>query len=75
MDHGILRTFKHLTSHLEVRACSEHQLQDAIRAGLLRAEAASKLPKKASSSIDAENRICSAARVRLTFTDRLQVTG
>lgn len=33
VDFGILRTIKQLTSHLEVRACSEHQWQDAIVQG------------------------------------------
>ena len=33
VDYGILRTIKQLTSHLEVRACSEHQWQDAILCG------------------------------------------
>lgn len=33
VDYGILRTIKQLTSHLEVRACSEHQWQDAILQG------------------------------------------
>jgi len=33
VDYGILRTIKQLTSHLEVRECSEHQWQDAILQG------------------------------------------
>jgi NTP pyrophosphatase (non-canonical NTP hydrolase) len=33
VDYGILRTIKHLTRHLEVSACSEHQWQDAILQG------------------------------------------
>ena len=33
IDYGILRTIKHLTRHLEVAECSEHQWQDAILQG------------------------------------------
>jgi hypothetical protein len=33
VDYGILRTIKHLTRHLEVSECSEHQWQDAILQG------------------------------------------
>jgi NTP pyrophosphatase (non-canonical NTP hydrolase) len=33
VDYGILRTVKHLTRHLEVSECSEHQWQDAILQG------------------------------------------
>ena len=35
MDYGILRTIKHLTRHLEVSECSEHEWQDAILQGFL----------------------------------------
>jgi MazG C-terminal domain len=33
VDYGILRTIKHLTRHLEVSECSEHQWQDTILQG------------------------------------------
>jgi hypothetical protein len=33
VDYGILQTIKHLTRHLEVSECSEHQWQDAILQG------------------------------------------
>ena len=33
VDYGILRTIKQLTSHLEVKDCSEHQWQGAILCG------------------------------------------
>jgi hypothetical protein len=33
VDYGILRPIKHLTRHLEVSECSEHQWQDAILQG------------------------------------------
>jgi hypothetical protein len=33
VDYGILRTIKHLSRHLEVSECSEHQWQDAILQG------------------------------------------
>ncbi len=33
VDYGILRTIRHLTGHLEVSCCSEHQWQEAICQG------------------------------------------